>query len=702
MADLITITIDDKEVQVPEGELIVESVKRVQEEVPIFCYHPRLKPVGMCRMCLVEVGFKKEDGTVQKMPKPQAACTLPASKNMVVYTKTDSVIADRRGVLEFLLINHPLDCPICDKGGECPLQNNTLFYGPSTSRYVEMKRHLPKAFPLSKYVCLDLERCIQCARCTRFTEEISGDGQLAMLFRGAEMTPNTYQLTDFTSKFSGNTIEICPVGALTSQEYRFRARPWDLFAAKTICTGCSNGCNIWLDHRQGKLVRINGRTNEQVNDEWTCDKGKFGSKFLSAETRPGQTLLRRGERFEKATWSQAYDAVIEAFSAGQVACLGGAKGSIEDAYMCQKLFRRGFGTANLDHRMWRAANTPLTSPLASLGVHRMSRSIKELEEAKAIFVFGSQLSDEAPILFLRARKAWLQSGAKIVVATTERSDLDGFADAALRYKPGTEALLLSGLCELAAGRPLPAGIGETGVGEVSFRRTAEALSEPAILFGATIKTHLECNKLESLLVDLARATGGDLNYLQPDAGSVGATDMGLLPDALPGLRPAGQAGLDTAGILTAAAEGKLNALFLNGCDPLTEFPDRQLVERALERVPFLAVHHFVECEATEYASVLLPAQSWADRVCAFANVDGRVQRVEQALQPVGDAKPTWQMCAELLVRLEPSIPPFSVAEVMQEIAQAVPAYAGCTYDRLGEDGVRSTPLLSPGGEPLPV
>jgi NADH-quinone oxidoreductase subunit G len=239
---MVNLTINGIETEAPQGELIVETVKRLGLEIPIFCYHPRMKAVGMCRMCLVETGFKQPDGSVRMMPKPQAGCTLPASDGLVVVTDSEQIHRDRKGVLEFLLINHPLDCPVCDRGGECPLQNNTMAYGPSTTRFIEMKRHLPKAFPLSQYVILDLERCIQCGRCVRFTEEVSGDADLAFRFRGAEMQPSTFQLTDFESRFSGNVIEICPVGALTSARYRFRARPWDLETSPGVCTECSNGC----------------------------------------------------------------------------------------------------------------------------------------------------------------------------------------------------------------------------------------------------------------------------------------------------------------------------------------------------------------------------------------------------------------------------------------------------------------------------
>ena len=324
---LVNIEINGIPLQVPEGELLVEAAKRIGEDIPIFCYHKYMKPVGMCRMCLVEVGYKQPDGSVRKMPKPQASCTLPCTEGLVAWTQSEQIIKDRRAVLEFLLINHPLDCPICDRGGECPLQNNTQFYGPPISRYIEIKRHLPKAFPLSKYVMLDLERCIQCGRCVRFTEEISGDAQLALLFRGAQTQPHTFQLTEFTSRFSGNVIEICPVGALTSRTYRFRARPWDIVTQKSICTMCSNGCNLYFDSRAGKVVRINARENPEVNETWTCDKGKFEQvEFLNAPNRLTQPMRRNGTAWEPISWAQAYELMLERFARARGA-VGGLAGT---------------------------------------------------------------------------------------------------------------------------------------------------------------------------------------------------------------------------------------------------------------------------------------------------------------------------------------------------------------------------------------
>ncbi|HLO99236.1 MAG TPA: 2Fe-2S iron-sulfur cluster-binding protein, partial [Fimbriimonas sp.] len=301
----VNIIVNGIDLAVPKGELVVEAVKRVGFEIPIFCYHPRMKPVGMCRMCLVETGMKQPDGTIRMMPKPAAACTLPVSEGLVIVTESEAIKRDRKGVLEFLLVNHPLDCPICDRGGECPLQNNTLFYGPSTSRFVEMKRHAVKAFPLSEYVTLDLERCIQCARCVRFTEEISGDAQLAFRFRGSNTQPITFDETRFTSKFSGNVIEICPVGALTNRKSRFRARPWDLQTSPAICTNCSAGCAVWFDHRVGKFARLNGRTNEAINEEWTCDKGKFGHDHYNDDKRMLTPFVRVNDQLEKTDWSTA-------------------------------------------------------------------------------------------------------------------------------------------------------------------------------------------------------------------------------------------------------------------------------------------------------------------------------------------------------------------------------------------------------------
>ncbi len=657
---LVTITINDVEIKVPKGELIVESVKRLGLEIPIFCYHQRMKPVGMCRMCIVEVGFIGPDGTIKKMPKPQAGCTLPASEGMAIYTDTEMVHKDRRGVLEFLLINHPLDCPICDRGGECPLQNNTLFYGPSTSRFLELKRHLPKAFPLSQYVTLDLERCIQCGRCVRFTEEISGDAQLAFRFRGASMQPSTFELRDFESKFSGNVIEICPVGALTNAQYRFRARPWDLETRPGICTECGNGCNIWFDYRVNKMVRINGRTNEAVNEEWTCDRGKFGHEYYNSAKRLTKPLVRRGDVLVESSWAEAYEEIIEAFT-GEVALIGGAKNSNEDLYMAQRTFRSVFGSKNLDHRY--QPHLPTANETARLNLAQ--KPIASYEEAPAILIFGTSLADEEPILFLRIRKAAVLSGAKVIVAHDRPTEADGFADVVLRYKPGSELALAKAL----SGSGVQEAAATTGVPAEYLARAVLLLKENEAPVVATRSLY---NNAQGQAIAEALSGVGRLSVYGLEANDEGAIALGMMPEG----------GLNTHEILEGCASGRIQGLWLLGEDPFAHHANPDTVRGALESVPFLVVQAHSENEAFNYASVVLPMTAPAEMGGTYTNIERRVQLFEQVLPTKGEAKPAWRVFSELALRVSGERPFFNAGEIFEEIAREVPAFAGMSFSAL--------------------
>jgi NADH-quinone oxidoreductase subunit G len=692
-SETVKIQVNSIELDVPKGEIIVESVKRLGLEIPIFCYHARMKPVGMCRMCLVEVGFTGPDGSVKMMPKPQAACTLPASEGMVVITDSELVHKDRRGVLEFLLINHPLDCPICDRGGECPLQNNTIFYGPSTSRFVEVKRHLPKAFPLSKYVTLDLERCIQCGRCVRFTEEISGDSQLAFRFRGANMTPSTFELTDFQSKFSGNVIEICPVGALTNAEYRFRARPWDLETKPGICTVCSNGCAVWFDYRVGKLSRINGRTNEQVNEEWTCDRGKFGHGFYNDPKRLKKPLIRRGDALVETEWPEVYGAILEAFSSGgkKIAALAGPMLSNEAYYLLQKLFRQRFGSNNLDHRFERS----LLPREQRLEARHAPSPIAAFESASSILLFGTSLADEEPILFLRVRKAWFQNGANVVVAHHEPTDADSFANVVLRYRQGTAAAVAAGLLRLLSqsGAPqvaewTPEKVeAETGVPAERLKEAAVALQGAQVVATRGLYDVEGGPEAAAALASLAEAVGGRFSLYARHANEQGAAEFGVLPDALHGGAAVEKdSGLNTHEILEGCAKGKIKALWLAGCDPFALHPDRKLAEKALETVEFLAVQDIAETEAAHYASVVLPSCAPAEQEGTYTNLERRVQRFRQVLPSLGEAKPAWRIYSEVALRLKPEAPPFNAQEILAQAAREAPLFEGFGFDDLPADG----------------
>ncbi len=694
------ITINEVEIEVPKGELIVESVKRLGLEIPIFCYHPRMKPVGMCRMCLVEVGFKQPDGTVRRMPKPQAGCTLPASEGMAIYTDTEMVHRDRKGVLEFLLINHPLDCPICDRGGECPLQNNTLAYGPSTSRFVEVKRHAHKAFPLSQYVTLDLERCIQCGRCVRFTEEISGDSQLAFRFRGSQMQPSTFQLTDFESRFSGNVIEICPVGALTSAKYRFRARPWDLETKPGLDTVTADGTNIWFDTRGGKLVRINGRINEAVNEEWTCDRAKFGHDFYNSPSRLSSPMIRKSEGLEKAAWSEVYQDILKASEGGDSAVIVGPRHlSNESLYSLQKLFRDGLGSASLDFRLGKAI-LPCSERLESrLGVPSVQTTIAELEGKSAILTFGANLAEEAPITYLRVRKAWFKNGAKVIAAYSEASEADLFAYAVLHYTSGKEAALAEGLRQLVNGAgSVEVTAKETGVCPDELKKAVEALSaENAAWLTTTSLQAVSRQAVESLALAV-KERGAKFSCLTTESSEQAASELGILPDTLPGGAVSPKVGLNALQILNAAKEGKIKTLWLVGCDPLAECPDKDLALAALESVETLVVADFSQTEACHYASVILPMALPAEQDGTYTSNERRVQRMGQIIQPLGEAKAPWRIFTELLVRIKPGTPPFNAREIMEEIAAKVPAYEGCEYDNLSGEGI----ILGSAKEPVGV
>lgn len=648
--ETVKVTINEVEIDVPKGELIVEAVKRLGLEIPVFCYHPRMKPVGMCRMCLVDVGFKQPDGSVRMMPKPQAGCTLPASDGMVVYTDSENVHRDRRGVLEFLLVNHPLDCPICDRGGECPLQNNTLAYGPSTSRFIEHKRHLPKAFPLSKYVTLDLERCIQCGRCVRFTEEISGEHELAFRFRGASMQPSTFQLLDFESKFSGNVIEICPVGALTSARYRFRARPWDLETSPAVCTRCSVGCNVWFDHRVGKFVRINGRINESVNEEWTCDRGKFGHDGHNSPKRLTKPLIRKGEQFVESTWAEAYEVIAQGFSrpGAEVAGLSGDRVSNEGLYLFKKLFRDTFESPNTDHR-WRA----------SAGRYEVNSTIAGLENASSVLVFATDLAAELPIVYLRLRKAAINHGVPVVVLTEKETELDSFATLARRLQAGKEG---------EAAKSLDGDVLKT-LG-----------ANPTILVAESI---FDSPQAEVALDALRSLPGAVLNVLPTGANAMGAQLLDVMP---------GSGGLDTNGMLKGLSSGSVKSVWLVECDAAGTAEGA----RALENAEFVVYQGTIESETMSYASVVLPMAMPAEQEGSWTNCEGRWQWMEQAIPAPGEAKPAWRIFAETILRMTPSTPFFNAREVMLDIVGSVPAFAGLDIENFDAEGV----LV--GRQPAPV
>ena len=621
--EMVNLTIDNKAVSVPKGTLVITAAFQAGADIPYFCHHPRLKPAGACRMCLVKI---------EKMNKIQTACTVPVAEGMVVDTISPEVKQAQNGILEFLLINHPLDCPVCDRGGECPLQNMVYQYGPGVTRFIDEKRHFPKAVPISDYVVLDRERCIQCARCTRFTEEISGDGELAIENRGNAAIISPFSPEGFKSKFSGNTIELCPVGALTSRTYRFAARPWEFQSADSICSMCGVGCNVAVQTRNGELMRVNARLNEDVNEEWTCDKGKFEQYWVNSSDRIKEPHQRYASQLRKVTWDDALGAAAKALKdaaaadPNSVAGIGSTRASNEDLYLFQRLFRTALGTNNLDHRAFPFPILPMQTTIAEVG------------DARKIVAVGTQIDDDLPVLWLRVYKAISKNGAEYIKTDNARS-----AEVAQAIAAGPETVVL-------AWYALPAA-------EIEFLKSACA------------------------------ASGAKLNVLLPDNNSWGAIQMGVLPDRLPAMKAVGNGatpklealwggplpaapGLDTRGILEGCVSGKIKALYVMGSETLLAFPDQDLVKAALDKVPFLIVQDLFMTEIGKQADVFLPACSFIEKDGSFTNIEGRSQKFKKAVEPRGQSKPDWQIVAELMSRLGKPVPYFSPRDVAREIAKA--------------------------------
>jgi NADH-quinone oxidoreductase subunit G len=690
MPDLINLTIDDRKVTVPKGTLIVEAAKSVGITIPVFCYHHKLKPVGACRMCLVEMGTPKRnpDGTMAAnpdgspviafLPKPQTSCTTPVSEGMVVRTHSPMVLKAQKGILEFLLINHPLDCPVCDKGGECPLQDQTYMFGPGESRFVPSdKQHFVKPIDLSERIALDRERCIMCFRCTRFQDEIAGDPQIAVFERGARSEIGVVPGQKWDSNFSGNTIELCPVGALTSKEFRFRARAWEVQNVDSVCPLCAVGCNLKLQVRSNQVLRILARDNDAVNEAWICDRGRFDYEYLN-DDRLTEPKVRRAETLDAVGWDTAYKTVadklqniIKTYGAAAVGGIASPRLTNEDLFAFQKLMRGAIGTANIDYRVdgATASATPMTM------------AIGEMEQAKAILLAGSNVFDDLPVLGLRLRKAAVHGGAKLVMAHARRVKLTSDAHAWLQHGEGKEIVVVRALIAAVAGDLSDALCAEAGLERQAVEDAAKLLAgqAPVILYGSPLVESAGGSDALAALQALAAALGGTLHGLVVQGNAHGARDMGCTP---------GAGGLSGHEMLVAAAEGKLKALYVMGADVL-QTADRTLTEKALASVEVLIVQDITGRRLSRVAEALLPGFSFAEADGTFTNVERRVQRLRPALQPVGSMRANWQIVAELAAALTGDNWGYKTAgDVFAEITRTVPAYANLSYGRLGATGVR--------------
>ncbi|MFF5005933.1 NADH-quinone oxidoreductase subunit G [Streptomyces phaeochromogenes] len=637
--NLVSLTIDGVEISVPKGTLVIRAAEQLGIEIPRFCDHPLLDPAGACRQCIVDVEGQR---------KPMASCTITCTDGMVVKTHLTSPVAEKaqKGVMELLLINHPLDCPVCDKGGECPLQNQAMSHGYSESRFEGKKRTYEKPVPISTQVLLDRERCVLCARCTRFSNQIAGDPMIELIERGALQQVGTGEGDPFESYFSGNTIQICPVGALTSAAYRFRSRPFDLVSSHSVCEHCSGGCATRTDHRRGKVMRRLASPDPEVNEEWLCDKGRFGFRYAQQRDRL-QTPLVRGEsgELEPASWPEALEAAAQGLLAARsrAGVLTGGRLTVEDAYAYSKFARVALDTNDIDFRARVHSGEEadfLAARVAGRGrdLDGTGVTYTALEKAPAVLLAGFESEEEAPGVFLRLRKAWRGHGQKTFsLATHATRGLDKAGGTLLPAAPGTETEWLDALAS---------GAGLEGDGA----KAAEALRTEGAVIVVGERLAAVAGGLTAA-VRASTATGAQLVWIPRRAGERGAIEAGALPSLLPGGRPATDPrardevtlawgiaslphrhGRDTGQIVEAAATGELSALVVAGVE-VADLPDPARAREALSAVGFLVSLELRPSEVTGLADVVFPVAAVAEKAGTFLNWEGRARLFESALKP---------------------------------------------------------------------
>lgn len=575
--EYVEFTIDDKPVRVPKGTTVYTAITQLGIDIPIFCYHDRMPPFGACRVCLVEVA---------DAPKLQTSCTLEARNGMVVKTQSSRAVKGREEIVELLLINHPLDCPICDRGGECPLQDQALKFGPGESRFFEEKRHFEKPYHLGPVLTLDRERCIVCARCTRFGDIVAGDNALEFIERGYKTEVGTADGKAPKSKFIGNTIAICPVGALTSEVYRFRARPWDNDTQESSCTLCPVGCSLLLDSRDGEIMRTRAKENPQVNDIWLCDKGWFGYEFSASADRLTQPLLRRHGDLVPVSWEEAFSYItqkmLEAKGKGKIAGLGGKTLTIEENYLFQKLIRDLLGSPHVDHR-----DTIVDE------VGGMELPIEACDTLSDILLLGCDITEEFPVIWLRLKKA-INNGAHMSFVGHFAPEIHRHCHSVYLHAPGEECAVL------------------------------KLLKKPAAVFVG--RQYLASPWRNAILSELL-SWQVPLNIMEAEGNSMGARFAGMLPHMSPFWKEAKTAGLNTYQIIEEGAKTGWDLLYVAGFDIASKVPFK-LWEEARRNLGCLIVQDLFLNKTALQADVVLPTLSFVEKGGSFLNIEGRVQKLK--------------------------------------------------------------------------
>ena len=710
----VSVIVDGQEIQARPDELLIDACERNGTYIPRFCHHPRMNPVGMCRMCLVEVDTGRGSSL-------QPSCMVPVSDNMKVETESEVTKKAQDGVLEFLLINHPLDCPVCDKGGECPLQDQTMAYGPGESRFIEEKRHFEKPIPISDTVYLDRERCILCDRCTRFADEVAGDALISFMDRGSNTQVNTFPDEPFASYFSGNTVQICPVGALTAKPYRFKARPWDL--EETISTAWTDsvGSRITVQSSRNQVLRVLGVDADPVNWGWLSDKERFAFEALNSDSRLVAPMVRSNGQLETVGWGVAFERVVAALDGvdpNRVAVIGGARLNNEAQYAWAKLAKGVIGTDHVDAQLGDGLPAEVVLGLPRATIDDACRS------GGTIILCGPDPKEDLGALYLRLRHAVVQDGATLIELTPHRTGLSNIAAHSLRPRPGEVGDLAAALVA-AATTPEPAdgyARQEHSEGSGYARQEHSILAAARDISGpvTVVLGRASLSESADATVDAAVALSAlpEVSFLSAlRRGNIhGALDAGLAPGLLPGRTtlelgaprfvdawpgvPA-DVGHDTAGTLRAAKAGEIDTLILLGADPLNDFPDAELARAGMAGAgTVIAVDLLPNDTITAVADVILAAAGPTESSGTFTNLEGRVSVCGQIVTAAGISRPDWMIAAEIAARLGADLGVDSPAAIRAELASVSAIHAPLTEAAL-EDSPVDGVLLNGNGDIAP-
>ena len=649
VVDMITVVVDGFEVSVPKGTLVIRAAEQLGIQIPRFCDHPLLEPVGACRQCLVDIEING-----RAFPKPQASCTIPVEPGMIVKTQLTSPVADKaqKGVMELLLANHPLDCPVCDKGGECPLQNQAMSNGNPEMRLDGVKRTFEKPVAISSSVLLDRERCVLCARCTRFSDQIASDPFITLIERGALQQVGIYEEDPFKSYFSGNTVQICPVGALTGTSYRFRARPFDLVSTPSACEHCASGCDLRTDVRRGKTLRRLAGDDAEVNEEWNCDKGRWAFKYVTATDRLTVPQIRNenGE-LVTASWPEAISAAAAGLSRGAAVLVGG-RTTYEDAYGYSKFARVALGTNDIDFRS-RISSDEEREFLAARVVNN-STTYRDIDKADHVLLVGFEPEEESPIVFLSINKQFKRRALKVTsIGGKESIAVEKLSANFICVQPGQEAAAVA---------------------------TQELSNKSVILVG---ERAAESAGLLSAAAALADRTGAKLAWIPRRAGERGALAAGAIGNLLPGGRPVSDAaarvdiaslwnvdslpseiGRSADQIIADVNGGKISALLVGGIDPL-DGPNPAATIAALEKA-FVVSLEIANSEVTKYADVILPVAAITEKSGSFLNWEGRARAFETAVDSLN--RSDLRILSMIADEMGQSISLGTVANAAKEIA----------------------------------